>query len=176
MVNSCEINPGDTVVELGPGTGAFTGLILKRLKGRGRCLAVEASHTYAVILRRRYPRCEVVHDSAENLGRLLGGQRASCIVSGLPWGNMFPQTQNQILQAVLKSLTPGGQFTAFAYLHAAWFPTSRRFQRRLKQHFQRVESTPVIWRNLPPAYVIHCRRKVEHPHLSGTDKQTGLRR
>src|SRR5882724_6396340 len=36
VVESCHIHSHDTVVELGPGTGAFTGLILKRLNVRGR--------------------------------------------------------------------------------------------------------------------------------------------
>jgi phospholipid N-methyltransferase len=146
------------VVELGPGTGAFTGLILKRLNGRGRFLAVEIDSTHAAILRQRFPRCEVIHDSAENLPGHLGGRRADCIVSGLAWANMRPRTQNQILRAILKSLAPDGQFVAFAYAHAAWLPTSRRFRRGLLRYFKRVETTPIVWRNLPPAFVFRCWR------------------
>jgi phosphatidylethanolamine/phosphatidyl-N-methylethanolamine N-methyltransferase len=158
VADSCEIKPGTTVVELGPGTGAFTGMILNRLNGNGRFLAVEISETNVKVLQRRYPRCKVVHDSAVNLPSHLGGRLADCIVSGLAWGNMLPRTQNELLQAILKSLTPRGQFVAFAYAHAAWFPTSLQFRRNLHRHFQRVETTPVVWRNLPPAYVFRCRR------------------
>jgi phospholipid N-methyltransferase len=100
----------------------------------------------------------VVEDSAENLPGHLNGHRAHCVVSGLAWGNMFPRTQNKILRAILASLAPGGQFVAFAYVHAMWFPTSLRFRRQLKRHFTRVETTPVIWHNLPPAYVFRCWR------------------
>jgi phospholipid N-methyltransferase len=32
LVGGCEFKPGDTVVELGPGTGAFTELLLERLQ------------------------------------------------------------------------------------------------------------------------------------------------
>src|SRR5215831_11498299 len=39
VVDSCDFGSDATVVELGAGTGAFTGLILKRLNGRGRLLA-----------------------------------------------------------------------------------------------------------------------------------------
>jgi phosphatidylethanolamine/phosphatidyl-N-methylethanolamine N-methyltransferase len=158
VVDCCDIKPGDVVVELGPGTGPFTGLILKRLNSRGRLLAVEINATHAAILRRRFPQCEVIHDSAENLADHLNGERADCIVSGLAWGNMLPQMQNQILRAILKSLKPGGQFVAFAYVHAAWLPTSRRFRQGLQQNFKRVETTPIVWRNLPPAFVFRCLR------------------
>jgi phospholipid N-methyltransferase len=41
VVESCEITLGDTIVELGPGTGVFTELILQRLGSHGRFVAVE---------------------------------------------------------------------------------------------------------------------------------------
>lgn len=159
VVDCCDYKPSDLVVELGPGTGPFTGLLLKRLNRRGRLLAVEINASNAAILRRRFAQCEVVEDSAENLSAHLNGDRADCIVSGLAWGNMLPRTQNKIFKAILKALAPHGQFVAFAYVHAAWFPTSRRFRRRLQRHFKRVETTPVVWRNLPPAFVFRCWRR-----------------
>ncbi len=159
VVDHCDFQPGDTVVELGPGTGAFTERLLERLDGRGRLLAMELSGTNIAELRRRFPHCQSIHDSAENLPEHLGDRRATCIISGLAWGNMLPATQDRLFDAVLKSLTPGGQFVAFAYAHASWFPTSRRFRQLLLKHFARVERAPIIWRNLPPAYVYHCWRK-----------------
>jgi len=161
VVARCDFRPDDTVVELGPGTGAFTELLLERLHGRGRLLALEISETNITELRRRFPTCHTIHDSAENLPEHLGERRAKCIISGLAWGNMLPATQDRIFEAMLTSLTTGGQFVAFAYAHACWFPTSRRFRRQLLENFSRVERTPIIWRNLPPAFVYHCWRQ-EH--------------
>lgn len=158
VVNSCEFRPGDTVVELGPGTGAFTELLLERLDRRGRLFAVEISPTNIEVLRRRFPLCRVIHDSAENLPHHLGRHRADCIISGLAWGNMLPRVQDRILEAIWNSLSPKGQFVAFAYAHAFWMPTSLRFRRRLFRNFARVETTPIVWRNLPPAYVYRCWR------------------
>lgn len=158
IADCCDFKPGATVVELGAGTGAFTGVLLKRLQGRGRLLAVEINPATANILRRRFPQCEVIQDSAANLPAYLDGRRAECIVSGLAWGNMLPRTQRQIFRAILQSLKAGGQFVAFAYVHAAWLPTSLRFRRQLLRHFKCVETTSVIWRNLPPAFVFRCWR------------------
>ena len=158
VVNCCNIKPGDMVVELGPGSGAFTRPILKHLNGQGRFLAVEINSAHVAILRHNWPRCDVIHDSAENLPKHMNGRRANCIVSGLAWGNMLPRTQERILQAMLKSLAVDGQFVAFGYVHAAWFPTTLRFRRRLLECFDRVETTPIVWRNLPPAFVLCCRR------------------
>jgi phosphatidylethanolamine/phosphatidyl-N-methylethanolamine N-methyltransferase len=47
------------VVELGPGTGAFTGVIQDRLGGRGYHLAMEIDPAFAAVVRRRHPRVDV---------------------------------------------------------------------------------------------------------------------
>lgn len=158
VVNGCDFGPGDTVVELGPGTGAFTELLLERLGEQGRLLALEISPTNIKVLRRRFPPCHVIHDSAENLPRHLGRSLARCIISGLAWSNMRSCMQDRILDAILSSLAPNGQFVAFAYTHSFWLPTALRFRRRLFCSFERVETTPTIWRNLPPAFVYRCWR------------------
>jgi len=161
MVEGCDLRSRHTVVELGPGTGAFTELILRRLRQKTRFLAIELSQPNARELKRRFPRLEVHNDSAANLTACLGpdsGARANCIVSGLAWGNMLPATQDPIMDAILDSLEPGGLFTTFAYVHALWFPTSLRFRRWLFRNFARVETSPITWRNLPPAFVYRCWR------------------
>ena len=66
------------------------------------------------------------------------------------------EQQEQFLRAIEPLLQEG---RAFAYLHAAWFPTSLRFRKRLIRHFNRVEVTSVVWRNLPPAFVFQCWRE-----------------
>src|SRR5437773_582510 len=94
VVNGCDFKRDDVVVELGPGTGSFTELLLRRLGRRGRLLAFEISDTNISELRRRFPHCEVIHDSAEHSARHLGSAKANCIISGLAWGNMLPATQD----------------------------------------------------------------------------------
>jgi phospholipid N-methyltransferase len=158
VVGSCDFGRTSTVVELGPGTGSFTELLLERLDQSGQLLALEISQTNINVLRQRFPRCRAIHDSAENLARHLGLQRADCIISGLAWGNMLPAAQDRIMSAILSSLTPNGQFVAFAYVHARYYPTTLRFRKLMFREFARVETTPIIWPNLPPAYVYRCWR------------------
>lgn len=161
IVGGCDLRSRSTVVELGPGTGAFTSLILERLRRQAQFFALELSPINVRELQRRFPRLDVYADSAERLPEYLerrDAQKADCIISGLAWGNMLPATQNKIFDAVLSSLAPGGLFTTFAYVHARWLPTSLRFRQRLYRHFSRIEVTPIVWRNLPPAFVYRCWR------------------
>lgn len=156
VADACEFSPHDTVVELGPGTGNFTELLLQRLNPQGRLVALELSATNVAVLQKRFPKSEIHFDSAEHVAKYVPAQTARCIVSGLAWGNMMPALQDRIMSAIVNSIAPGGQFVGFAYSHARYYPTTVRFRRLMQQQFARFETTPIIWRNVPPAYVYRC--------------------
>ena len=158
VADACEFSPTDTVVELGPGTGNFTELLLQRLNPQGRLVAMELSATNVSVLKQRFPRGEIHFDSAEHVTKYVPPQTARCVVSGLAWGNMMPAMQDRIMTAITTALAPGGQFVAFAYSHARYYPTTLRFRKLMFREFAKVETTPIIWRNLPPAYVYRCWR------------------
>ena len=46
----------------------------------------------------------------------------------------------------------------FAYVHGAGLPWGRSFRRLLERSFSEVRTSPVVWRNLPPAIVYRCRK------------------
>ncbi|MEU4548575.1 class I SAM-dependent methyltransferase [Nonomuraea dietziae] len=150
-----------TVVELGPGTGPFTAEIQRRLDGRGHHLAIELNPKLASLLADRFPRVDVAQDDAARLPDLLrdrGLTRADVVVSGLPWA-AFPETlQERLLGAVTSTLCPSGAFTTFSYIHAMPLGSARRFRALLAERFEEVVLGRTVWRNTPPAYVLHARR------------------
>jgi phospholipid N-methyltransferase len=161
MLHGCNLKEADTVVELGPGTGAFTAHILKRMGRKTTFLAIELDPTCVSQLCRRFPGLKVHQESAGNLPKLLplhGKTQVDCVISGLPWANMPLGTQQQVLSAVVNSIRHGGVFQTFAYVHACWFPTARRFRQMLEASFPQVTKSPIVWKNLPPAFVYHCVR------------------
>ncbi|MFI6512736.1 class I SAM-dependent methyltransferase [Streptosporangium sp. NPDC050855] len=153
---------GDPViVELGPGTGAFTAEIQRRLGGRGHHLAIEINPRMADFLASRNPGVEVVVDDAARLPQLLrerGLPGADVVVSGLPWAAFSEETQTLLLDAVTAVMTPHTAFTTFAYSFAKRLPPARRFRRRLTETFEEVVPGRTVWRNVPPAFVYHARR------------------
>lgn len=161
MVANCALNSASVVVELGPGTGAFTGHILKELSPRATFMPVELDPVCVALLTERFPGLKVYCESAERLPELLrqtGQSQVDCIISGLPWANMPPGVQQRILGAVIKTLRPDGVFNTFTYLHARWLPTARKFRALLKTQFSQVQHSPVVWRNMPPAFIYRCKR------------------
>ncbi len=160
------------VVELGPGTGAFTAEIQRRLRGRGRHLAVELNDRFAVLLRDRFPAVDVVVGDAVHARRLLderGLNRADAVISGLPYALFSQPLQHRLMGAVRDCLAPDGTFAAFAYVHAAWSPPARRFHRLLEAVFEEVTVGRTVWANLPPAFVYTARRIRSQPHVGVPD-------
>lgn len=159
MIDGFSLSNADTVVELGPGTGAFTGPILEQIGRQATFIAMELDPASVRTLKRRFPDLAVYNDSAERMLDYLalhGKKRAKYIVSGLPWANLPIDDQMRIMDIIVKGLSPDGMFTTFAYVHARWLPNARQFRRLLQSRFAHVETSPVIWANLPPAFVYRC--------------------
>ncbi len=149
-------NPRGLIVEYGPGTGSFTREILER-RGSEPFFAIERNGLFVDLLRREGVD---VHDgSAADLRTAMDERqfkRASLVVSGLPWAVIAPEEQRHILEATYDGLETNGVFSTFAYLHSRWFPQAKHFTALLQATFRRVETSPVIWWNLPPAIIYHC--------------------
>jgi phospholipid N-methyltransferase len=149
------------VVELGPGTGAFTDAIQERLGGRGYHLAVEVDATFAAVLHRRHPRVDVVIADAARLPELLASRglpAADVVVSGLPWVAFSPARSVRLLAAVASAMTAQAALTTFAYAHTRWAPPARRLRTELARTFEELVLGRTVWANLPPAFVYHARR------------------
>ena len=161
MLAEAGLGEAKVVVEYGPGTGSFTSGILARLGGNTRFFAIELNAGFAKSFRRRFPDVRLHEDCVTNIRAICDREaveNVDCIVSGLPWA-AFPQSlQDDILNATMTVLRPGGHFVTFAYLHGLLLPAARRFRQRLDEHFASVEVSRPVWLNLPPALCYRCTR------------------
>lgn len=159
MVVGCHLDKADTVVELGPGTGAFTDRILQDMGTRTTFIGIELDEHHVKRLQVRFPDAAFYHDSAAHLPKYLakhGKKQADVIISGLPWASIPTRNRELIMAAVLESLPPGGIFTTFGYFHTRLLPSAQRFAALLHQEFAKVERSKLVWRNFPPAFVYRC--------------------
>jgi phosphatidylethanolamine/phosphatidyl-N-methylethanolamine N-methyltransferase len=161
MVEAVGLEQAKVVVELGPGTGAFTRAIQKEISPSAFFMALEIDPGFASHLKRKFPRVHIINDSAEHLDlhlRALGHESADCVLSGLPWAGFSGEDQKRLLGAVLRALKPGGFLATYAYNHTAWLPGGCRFRKLLQSTFTEVTTSRTEWRNLPPAFVYRCRK------------------
>ncbi len=159
MVADMGLAEASVVVEYGPGTGAFTGEILKHLKSGATFFAIEKNGALLTRFRRRFPQVRVFEDSAANVEamlRELGAGAVDAIICGLPWASFGNDLQETLLKATAAVLRHGGRFATFAYLQGLLLPSGQAFKRRLHRHFSAVRTSRTVWRNLPPAFVYRC--------------------
>ena len=161
MVAGIQLETAGKVAELGPGTGAITGTILRSLPDSSRFFAVELNPDVITAFHEKFPAVTIYNDSASHLPELIRRENMDCldaVISGLPWAIFPDELQEEILTAIVKSLKPGGFFTTFAYVQGVLLPSGQHFKKRLNKLFPQVEKSPVVWKNFPPAFVYRCKK------------------
>lgn len=151
-----QIEAGQRVVELGPGTGIVTREILARGVAPADLYLIERCHGFADMLERRFPGVSVVTGDATEaqpaLAEIEG--RVDIILSGLPLTLFSREQKARLLQRCLQLLGPGGALIQFTYRGRC--PLSRR---ELEQHGLRARCTGFVALNMPPASVYRIVRQ-----------------
>ncbi|WP_232665519.1 class I SAM-dependent methyltransferase [Pseudonocardia sp. TRM90224] len=141
------------VVELGAGSGRLTDAVQRRLRGRGRHVAIELNPLLAERLAERHRGVDVVCADAGTLHEVLDARGigpVDAVVSLLPWA---AYRSAPIPRLVADVLAPDGTFTQVALSMFRWLPEARRHHADVLGAFDDVQMGPVVWGNLPPARV-----------------------
>jgi phospholipid N-methyltransferase len=150
MLDMANLSQARHVAELGAGTGAYTGEILKRLRPDARFLAFEIDPDLAAVISERFndPRLQVINDSVENIEDYLDGAKVDVAVSAIPFTSLPEDAKQNIFRAVAKVLASEGVMVQIQY--------STVMQEELTQRFASVRRrlSPL---NVPPAFLYACR-------------------
>lgn len=151
MLDMANLPEANYVAEIGAGTGAYTGEILKRLRPDARFLAFEIDPELAATLSKRFqddPRLEIINDSAANIEEYLDGAKVDVIVSAIPFTSLPEEVRDSVFKAAARALSPEGVMVQIQYSTVLQDDLTRRFasvRRRL---------SPL---NVPPAFLYACR-------------------
>ena len=140
--------PGQTVVELGAGTGAISQGLLEKGMPSDALMMIELDEQLYDYLRNRFPGVRVVHGDATKLADIVAEQgvgEVSTVVSGLPMVNMPFDFQHAIVDGSLKSLKSGGFMLQYSYSPISPIPA--------KKLGVKAELVRFVLRNVPPATV-----------------------
>lgn len=143
------------VVELGPGTGAFTRKLLERGFAPSGVTAIEASAAFAAALASRYPAMMVCHGDATRVRSLAScaDGSVSTVICGLPLLSMPQRAVYRIMRGSFDLLRDDGEFRLFTY--GPTCPVPARILTRLDLNAERMAYVPT---NIPPATVYRIRR------------------
>ena len=161
ITSSIGLEHAKSIVELGPGTGVFTKTIIEKMGKDAHFFAVERNDDIYEHFIEAYPKVKAYNLCASELLKMMseeGIDKLDIVLSGLPWA-AFPQdVQSMIMDSVVEALKDGGVFTTFAYLQGFMLPAAHRFKALLKDKFSSVQTSKIVWRNAPPAFVYRCRK------------------
>jgi phosphatidylethanolamine/phosphatidyl-N-methylethanolamine N-methyltransferase len=156
MVKAADLGSARAVLELGPGTGPITEVIAEQMRPAMRYVGVELNATFVAELRAKFPKLHFIEGAAQEVDLVTPRGDAThydSVISGLPW-TAFPEwLQDSILNHVLPQLAPGGKFITFAYAGLCHLKGGRLFRQKLQSFGSKLEMTPIVWGNVPPAFV-----------------------
>lgn len=162
MLQDIPLTPGRRIVELGPGSGAFTREVIRQLPAGATFLAVDIDPQFCRELKARWPSLDCECGSAADLSAMIaarGWAGADHIISGLPFASLPAALSRSILAAVQSVLLPRGTFTTFQYIHAYPTPPASAFRREMDGRFGPMAARRAVFRNLPPAFVLSWRQR-----------------
>jgi phospholipid N-methyltransferase len=161
MLEMADLPHAEVVIELGPGSGGATKQIMEKLPLKAKYLALEINPKFVKHIRKKYPNTIIYCDDALNLKTYLKKHDINdcqAIISGLPLTVFKEGRLERLLDLIMQSLSSGGRFVGYAYVHRAKSKGHQHLLDLLGKYFSNLERTRVVWKNLPPAYV-YCAKK-----------------
>jgi phospholipid N-methyltransferase len=173
------IGNGRRILEVGPGTGAVTGPIVRAMRAGDRLDLVERNDEFVARLRDRLQSDEVLQSCADRIALYHAGVEElpedkpyDVIVSGLPLNNFSVPFVQELVDKLSRLLAPGGTLSFFEYIAVRQFKAAlsgqaerdrlRGIGRLLGEFLAKHEiRRDRVWANVPPAWVHHVRLQQE---------------
>jgi len=154
VLDGADLASARLVVEFGPGVGAFTRELLRRLPASATLLAIESNPDLVLYLRQSLtdPRLLLAPASAQSvvaLQRRFGLPEADVIISGVPFSVMSPSKRDKIVRNAWRALRPGGRLLVYQFSGAV-LPSLRHAFGEIHQEFEPL--------NILPARIFRCTR------------------
>ncbi|CAA0231927.1 Probable phospholipid N-methyltransferase [Tenacibaculum maritimum] len=155
MLKNVNFEEANVIVELGPGNGAITNHILKKINKDATLICFEINDIfYEELLKIKHKQLIVLKASAENVDKeleKLGFSEANHIISSLPLTIIPKGISKEILKRSKEVLSTNGLFIQYQY--------SLSYYKKLKRIFGSNISLDFEPLNFPPAFVYKCAKK-----------------
>ena len=155
LVQYTNLNKNDKVLELGVGTGIITRHILENIPNYNY-LGVEKNEDYQkdlqpLNLNIHYIDASDINDLAQN-----ENFQPTKIIASLPWTLMDQEIINTIIKNSADTMNKG---TFSCYQYAFNSPAlKKKIYQALDNSFESIQTSKIIYRNLPPAELILARK------------------
>ncbi|MDG5767071.1 rRNA adenine N-6-methyltransferase family protein [Balneolales bacterium ANBcel1] len=159
-----------SILELGPGTGAFTERILPRLAEKDRLDTVELNAYFCKILRRRFrdnPKFRLHHTDFLSYE---SDRHYDFVISSLPYESIPSRVTRMMWEQKLDFCKPGAYIIYYKYVNFNHFRS--RYEKHLVRSY--CEDKKLVFLNMPPAQLLTLRIGESRNGINGTvQKQIG---
>lgn len=149
MLKSINFSTAKVIVELGPGNGAITHHILKKINKNTTVICFEINDVFFDnLLKIDNPQLKIVKKSAENLVeelKALGYDEVDYVVSSLPLAIIPKKIALSILKSAKKVLVKNGMFLQYQYSLSYYKKIKAVFGENVVLNFEAL--------NVPPAFI-----------------------
>jgi phospholipid N-methyltransferase len=152
-----EVSDDAVVLELGPGTGPITEHLYEEMEAPQLYVGIERDSEYVDVLHRRFPEMTFVEGSAADMVEHVdsaGFEGVDAIISALPFSTLPQHVMAQIYDGLEALMEPGTTFRTVQYAHAFPMTSAERFRRRMNRLFGQHTRSRLVWRNIPPGYIL----------------------
>lgn len=158
-ITDINLDKAKNIIEIGAGSGAFTQLILKKKAFDSSFFAIEINPNLAKNLKNKFQHLDIQVGNAKRIKIYMQKRQmpqACAIISSIPWALLSDIEQEALILEIYGALKEGGIFATFAYI----LPTlkAKNFKKQLFCIFSEVKKSPIIWQNVPPAFVYYCKK------------------
>jgi phospholipid N-methyltransferase len=157
MLEGIEPNDENIVLELGVGTGAITKYLTEVIPDRNSYLGIELDGDLVRTLNRRFPELNIVCGNASDAYSIharSGLGKVRFVVCCLPFVSLPKEVADSVLAEIEKFMDEGCVFRIIQNAHGYYLPPARKLREYLKDRYGRSQRSPLVMKNLPPAYTL----------------------
>lgn len=157
MLHGIEPSPDNIVLELGVGTGAITRHLESIIPDRDSYLGIEVDRSLVETLNSRFPDLKIIcGDAAESysIHQDSGLGKVRYLVCCLPFVSLPKKVSESVLQEIERFMADGCELRIFQYAHGYYLPPAIKLREFLRDRYGKSKRSPLILRNLPPAYTL----------------------
>lgn len=162
MVEGITPDENNIVLELGVGTGAITKFLQDVVPNENSYLGIELDKDLVKSLKVKFPELKIVRGNAcelEKIHQKSGLGKVAYIICCLPFVSLPNEVGEHILLQVDKFMQQGCMFRTFQYAHGYYFPSAIKLREYMRNRYGKSKRSPLIVKNVPPAYTLTWKSK-----------------
>lgn len=157
MISDLRPDRNNIILELGVGTGAITRFIEPILPDNDSYLGIELDPRLHSELHVKFPALKIIQASAADayeIHRRSGLGPVRYLLCCLPFVSLPAAVAEQIYDEIDKFMEDGCMLKVFQYAHGYYLPPALRLRERMRRRYGRSRRSPLVVRNVPPAYTL----------------------